>query len=467
MKAVLYYTIENSPLRNVLINAAELKIKKKFKVKNVEKIKINNSKIPSFKLILFIVKNLINLNIFREKKYILLKYKSFEIGRYSASYTFRNNKVFSSSFLKIYLFIKNIITAGLLIDNALKIADKSTALYIDHVGYLNGLYINVFSLKKKIIFFHGYPRGFSLIDFRKKKNRSVNDSTIIIARSSKKKISKKEKKLCENKISKIIAEPKKQLDYMRYTQYSKTQLKQMNSINFKNIDYLVYAHSFVDGQLFFGYDGFTNLYDWLDFTITKLKSLNKNVIIKGHPNFYNKILGKLAKEDRSIFVKFKKKHQSNKIKFIDIPVENNLILKKIPKNTIILSHHGTAIIETTFMGFKSISSYAAFWSKEFNISNQFSTKNEYEKLLEKKYSDLKLYGSKNKFLELIFQMYFNSYAVYKKKHFYTIIKKISKHKGITPKRYKSKPDSIMKYVDRKLISKITYEISKNIEEILI
>ena len=169
MKAVLYYTIENSPLRNILINAAELKIKKKFKVKNVEKIKINNSKIPSFKLILFIIKNLINLNIFREKKYILLKYKSFEIGRYSASYTFRNNKVFSSSFLKIYLFIKNIITAGLLIDNALKIADKSTALYIDHVGYLNGLYINVFSLKKKIIFFHGYPRGFSLIDFTKKK----------------------------------------------------------------------------------------------------------------------------------------------------------------------------------------------------------------------------------------------------------------------------------------------------------
>ena len=64
-------------------------------------------------------------------------------------------------------------------------------------------------------------------------------------------------------------------------------------------------------------------------------------------------------------------------------------------------------------------------------------------------------------------MYFNVYAVYKKKHFYTIIKKISKHRGITPKKYKTNADTIMKYVDRKFFSKITKEISENIEEILI
>ena len=68
-------------------------------------------------------------------------------------------------------------------------------------------------------------------------------------------------------------------------------------IDFKKVDYLIYAHSFVDGQLFFGFDGFSNLYDWLDFTLKKLSRLNKSVIIKAHPNFYNKILGKLAEED--------------------------------------------------------------------------------------------------------------------------------------------------------------------------
>lgn len=467
MNKILHYTIEHSPLRNLLIDAAEIKIKKIFKVDHVEKIKISYSKIPTLKLIFFVISNILNFKIFDERNYVLLRYKTFEIGRYAASYTYRNNKVFSSKILKVYLMIKNILIAGLVIENALRIVDKSTAIYIDHVGYLNGLYINVFSSKKKIVFFHGYPRGFSFINYNIKKNRKVNDSTIIIARPPKKKIDKNSMKMCQKKISNIIKAPKKQLDYMRYTQYSKKQLKKLDSINFKDIDYLVYAHSFVDGQLFFGYDGFTNLHDWLEFTIKKLKRLNKNVIVKAHPNFYNKILGNLAIEDSKIFESFKKKYESKKIRFIDIAVENNLILKKVSKSTIVLSHHGTAILETTFLGFKSISSYAAMWSKEFKISNQFSNIKEYERLLETSFSDLRLYKSKNLFLSLIFQMYFNAHAVYKKKHFYTIIKKISKHIGITPKKYKTNADSIMKYVDRKFFSKITKEISKNIEEILI
>ena len=100
--------------------------------------------------------------------------------------------------------IKNILIAGLVIDNALKIVDKSTAIYIDHVGYLNGLYINVFSSKKKIVFFHGYPRGFSFINYAISRNRKINDSTIIIARPPKKKIGKRFKKICQKKISDII-----------------------------------------------------------------------------------------------------------------------------------------------------------------------------------------------------------------------------------------------------------------------
>ena len=74
--------------------------------------------------------------------------------------------------------------------------------------------------------------------------------------------------------------------------------------------------------------------------------------------------------------------------------------------------------------------------KEFEISNQFSSINEYNDLLEEKFSNLRLYKSKDLFLKLIFQMYFNNFAVYKKRHFYTIIKNISKHKSITPKNIK-------------------------------
>ena len=100
---------------------------------------------------------------------------------------------------------------------------------------------------------------------------------------------------------------------MRFTQYSKKQLNRIEKIDFKKANYLIYAHSFVDGQLFFGYDGFTNLFEWLDFTINNLKMRNKNVIVKAHPNFYNKILANLAIEDRKIFDYFKNKYQSKKI----------------------------------------------------------------------------------------------------------------------------------------------------------
>ena len=62
---------------------------------------------------------------------------------------------------------------------------------------------------------------------------------------------------------------------MKYTSYDKLSKKKILAIDLKKFDYLIYAHSFVDGQLFYGYDGFANLLDWLEFSIINLKKLNK------------------------------------------------------------------------------------------------------------------------------------------------------------------------------------------------
>ena len=82
--------------------------------------------------------------------------------------------------------------------------------------------------------------------------------------------------------------------------------KKILAVNLKKFDYLIYAHSFVDGQLFYGFDGFSNLLDWLEFSIMQIKKLNRKVLIKPHPNFYNKLFGKVADQDREIFLKLKK-----------------------------------------------------------------------------------------------------------------------------------------------------------------
>ena len=76
--------------------------------------------------------------------------------------------------------------------------------------------------------------------------------------------------------------------------YQIQQVKKNKIFNkdLSDVDYLIYAHSFIDGQLFYGYDEFVNLFDWLEFTIKFLKKRNKKIIVKSHPNFHNKIFGK-------------------------------------------------------------------------------------------------------------------------------------------------------------------------------
>ena len=57
---------------------------------------------------------------------------------------------------------------------------------------------------------------------------------------------------------------------------------------------MVYAHSFTDGQLWFGNDGFENSFDWLKFTLNNLESRNKITLIKCHTNYFRKFNGRVV-----------------------------------------------------------------------------------------------------------------------------------------------------------------------------
>ena len=102
------------------------------------------------------------------------------------------------------------------------------------------------------------------------------------------------------------------MKYAKFDNLFKNDFKKI-----KNVDYVIYAHSFVDGQLFYGYDGFANLYEWLDFTIDFLLKRNKNILVKGHPNFYNKTLGDISKQDSRLFETIIKKYSKTNVIFIN------------------------------------------------------------------------------------------------------------------------------------------------------
>ena len=246
---------------------------------------------------------------------------------------------------------------------------------------------------------------------------------------------------------------------MKYANYKSPKFK----YKLKNFDYVIYAHSFVDGQLFYGYDGFSNLFEWLDFTIEYLLKKKKKILVKGHPNFYNKSLGDISYQDSKLFEKIMKKYSNSNIVFINEALKNSLLLKNIDKRAIIISHHGTALLESTFLGFKTICSKYCIWDDKFHISNQWANRNDYKKLLDKEYDSLRFFKSQDLFFDLIHQLYFNEYGYYKKKNFHTIIENHTKNlnKKILKKNY----DNVLKFINLKKLDKIIKKLSKNIEEI--
>ena len=182
-----YHTIANVKFHNLLIEASKLNISKKLKLKEITSKQVSFSHSPSLNLIFFLIKNTLNLKLFFTHQFILLKYKDCDIGRYAASVSFRSNKILDNQLYKVFILIKNIIKSGLIIDNALKIVKSSHGIYVEHVCYFGALYIKIFSKFNKIVYFNGWPRGFAVIDYRKKQNLKIQDSRIIRITPSKKK----------------------------------------------------------------------------------------------------------------------------------------------------------------------------------------------------------------------------------------------------------------------------------------
>ena len=165
-------------------------------------------------------------------------------------------------------------------------------------------------------------------------------------------------------------------------------LKKLNSL--KKITHLIYAHSFLEAQYMYGYDGFVSYEDWLEFTIDNLKNKNNFILIKAHPSFYVKDSQNLNSYDISIFDKIKKKYSnSDNIIFIDYAVQNNKLLKFLNKKTIIISRHSTAIVEALYFGFKVISSSENFWNtNKLKLSDTWKNPFEYKELLIKSWDQL-------------------------------------------------------------------------------
>ena len=132
-------------------------------------IRFFKKKSPTINFIFFFLKNIINLNFLDKKKYLNLVYRKCEIGRHAAATTYKDAKTYKSKFYRVFNLLKYFFLAGVNVDHAYSISNSVVGAYIDHCGYLNGIYFRVFALKKKILYTNNHPRGLFCINFRKKK----------------------------------------------------------------------------------------------------------------------------------------------------------------------------------------------------------------------------------------------------------------------------------------------------------
>ena len=124
-----------------------------------------------------------------------------------------------------------------------------------------------------------------------------------------------------------------------------------------------------------------------------------------------------------------------------------------------ISHHGSAILESSYLNFKSISSKATFWEKKLQVSNSWSNKFEYSKLLNSNWDKLN-HTNYNDLLIVSYLLYCNEYGHYGKKFWHQIISKVE---NIPRKKLDKNIDRSIQEI--KNLDKLTNILSQNIQKI--
>jgi hypothetical protein len=383
---MLLSTREPNLFYNIIINSC-IKRSEIFFNKKIRFYKIVNSKFPDFSLLLRMIFFIISGSIFFKKKRINLNYYNIEFGRFVTAQTYRDYRSYISKFFLFKNFIFNLFHAARIYKTSKYYLKKNfNILYVDHVGYLNGIIYTAFAEANKIIYTNNYPKSIYGINFKKKKNfiykKYENSLKIYKDTRYQKKFAKS-----QNVLKDLIKGSSNVLPWMTNTNF----IKFKKNKELQSFDYVVYVHSFTDAQLWFGLDGFENSYDWLEYTLTNLKKNNKKVIIKAHPNYYNTSFPKsVTYWDKKIFdLIYSKFKDYSGFFFLNYPIKNGDFVKNLKKKTICITHHGSVLIELAFLEFKIISSSANFFSEEFKVSNFWKNKKEYAELLNKNWNDLK------------------------------------------------------------------------------
>ena len=373
---------------------------------------------PSLRYLIFFIYIILSGKIFKADR-AKIEYENIEIGRFVLSQTFCDYECYVNKYKFYIVLLKNFFHSGTLLNTCKYYNDKFNidGVYVDHCGYLNGIIFTFFALNKSIVYTNNYPLGIYCVNYKKNKKNYLSKYENTLRISIKRQLNKIQEKNSKQKLTNLV----KKKDFIPYL--VKANYKKLDIHNYKIFDYIVYCHSFTDGQLWHGYADFENNLEWLEFTINALLKRNKKILIKPHPNFYNGSLGQSAKWDKIIYDKLVKRFSNNSnLFFLSKPTQNYPLLKKLNKNCVLLSKYGTAILEGAYMNFKTICTCHNFFDKKFRISNMWKDKTEYLRLLKTDVSHLKK-PNRNDLIKLSYALFYYYNSEYHENFYDNIIRK--------------------------------------------
>jgi len=371
-----------APIQKVIIDAASFHFEQQYGPHKVIEYTVN-WKYKDLNLYFHIIKAVIFFIIKSRKLSNIINYsiEGVNIGLPAFSTAMKTFKVYDSKIFLYYSVFKQFISAVRMYFFSTKIIKESQinseelVVYIDDIAYLNSILFDSLMKSEVGVYTNKYPHGYML--YKNKKHTQISS-----AKYEYPKINESEEKY-HDYMEKRLTNPLDFIPYLNADISVKIKKYKPKMANAQTV--LIYPHSFTDAQLVYGYDGFLNMYEWLEFTLDVLIDKNVNIIVKGHPNYWAKNYeSEVIEWDLKLWNRLQKKYNTNKyVEFIDFPVSNKDQLDSLdPKNTVVISHHGNAAVEAAYLGFKSISSSCSIWGNEYySFCETWSTREEYKEIL--------------------------------------------------------------------------------------
>jgi hypothetical protein len=310
--------------------------------------------------------------------YYIFNVKNVEVGRYSASSVLRNPAAALSPVAFFFLFHVTLLRSVFVYAAALRGRNEIDAIFLGDISYLDGIWLDYFLNREGVVvYLKQHPHGMlcvkrshpSLLDFLKSEGVSSTPLTQEVQEK------------VETLMKRRLQDPASSIFY--YNVENEPLRSPVETVS-ATTKVVVYAHAFTDAQLEGGFDGFRDMHQWLRFTVDELskQSSKVQVYLKAHPNFFS---GRSASQRESLD-KYVWDHLvkdlPKSVVVIDYPVSNFELLSSLePARDVLVSHHGNALVEGAFLGFRTISSAVSPWFTNYEFSNTWMGKANYSRLL--------------------------------------------------------------------------------------